>query len=220
MTVPLTRRIQRAVSDPDNPASLSARARRRRWDTLLARFPDLETMRVLDLGGTPEFWRAAPVRPKAVVTVNVEPAATDEQWIDHVVADACDPGDCADSGHDLVISNSLLEHVGGHERRRMLADVIRRSAPRHWVQTPYRYFPVEPHWLAPGWQFLPPAARAQVLLRWPFSHQRPEDLTTALHIVLTTELVSGAEMRLLFPDSEIWRERAGGLTKSMVAIRS
>jgi hypothetical protein len=30
-------------------------------------------MRVLDLGGTPESWRLAPVQPKSVVTVNLLP---------------------------------------------------------------------------------------------------------------------------------------------------
>ena len=29
------------------------------------------------------------------------------------------------------------------------------------VQTPYRYFPVEPHWLFPGLQFLPMGLRAR-----------------------------------------------------------
>ena len=39
---------------------------------------------------------------------------------------------------DLVFSNSVLEHLGGHGRRRQFADVVHESAPEWWVQTPYR----------------------------------------------------------------------------------
>lgn len=41
----------------------------------------------------------------------------------------------------------------------------------------------------------------------------PRDRTSALRIVLTTELVGRAEMSLLFPTSEIWSECVAGLTK-------
>jgi hypothetical protein len=221
MNAMLAARARRLLSDSSNPRSLSSRARHRRWAELMRRFPSLPEMRVLDLGGRPAFWRAVSHRPAAVTTVNLEPAEADEPWIDHVVGDACAHPVTGSLRYDLVVSNSLLEHVGGYEQRRRLAEVIHKSAPAHWVQTPNRYFPIEPHWLAPGWQFLPPAGRAAVLRHWPFCHGgRPRDRTSALRIVLTTELVGRAEMRLLFPGSEIWCERVVGLTKSIVAVRT
>ena len=36
-------------------------------------FPDIEKMRVLDLGGTVRYWETSLVRPKAVVVVNLLP---------------------------------------------------------------------------------------------------------------------------------------------------
>ena len=221
MPVPIATRIRRSLSEPGNPKSMSARARNRRWAELLTRFPELPHMRVLDLGGLPGFWRAATERPASVTTVNIESADADETWITHCVDDACAPGTgLRRERFDLVVSNSLLEHVGGYERRRRLADVVHAAAGAHWVQTPYRYFPIEPHWLAPGWQFLPVPARAAVLRRWPLSHGRPGTRQEALDAVLSTELVSVSELSLLFPSSEIWRERVVGLTKSLVAVRS
>lgn len=176
-------------------------------------------MRVLDLGGRPEWWAGDP-HPAALTTINLESAGDLPPWVTHVVADACDVGVLGDERFDLVVSNSLLEHVGGYYRRRQLADVVHARADRHWVQTPNRYFPLEPHWVAPGWQFLPIPVRARILQRWPLQHTRPSNHAEALDCVLATELVSSAELRLLFPSSELWSERVLGLTKSFVAIKA
>jgi hypothetical protein len=218
MTV--ARRIQQRLTNPNDPRSLSARARARRWDELMRRFPALASMRVLDLGGLPDFWRKSAVRPAHVTTVNLLPAEAGEPWADHVVGDACAPEGLSGKEFDLVVSNSLLEHVGGYARRRQLADAIHAFADRHWVQTPYRYFPIEPHWAFPGLQFLPVPARAAAVRRWPLGHAAIRDRAASTDAVLATELLSLTEMRLLFPESDIWHERAAGMTKSLVAVRS
>lgn len=178
---------------------------------------------MLDLGGVAATWEAAPVRPREVVAVNLGAGhAVDLGWFRGVAGDACDPPPgVLDEPFDLVFSNSLLEHVGGHARRRELAAVVERAAPRHWVQTPYRYFPVEPHWMVPGMQFLPVAARAKLSRRLPFGpankHTPEPDVVDECCWV---ELVGVTELRHYFPRSEIWRERAFGLTKSIVAVRA
>src|SRR3954451_6780005 len=83
-------------------------------------------------------------------------------------------------------------------------------APRHWVQTPYRYFPIEPHWIAPGMQFLPVRARAGIARRWPLAHVRSANLRDALTGVLWTELLDRSQMRFYFPESKILSERLAG----------
>jgi hypothetical protein len=100
-----------------------------------------------------------------------------------------------------------------------LASVVHEAADHHWVQTPYRYFPVEPHWLFPGLQFLPLSARARVAQHWPLVHTRPANACEALDSVMGTELVSLTEMKSYFPDSRIVFERLCGLPKSMTAVR-
>src|SRR4051812_48339268 len=97
----MSRTIQRVLTDPNNPASLSARARAKRWNELTRRFPSLGTMRVLDLGGLPDFWRRATVRPAHVTTVNLLPAEAGEPWVDHVVGDACAPEGLSGKEFDL-----------------------------------------------------------------------------------------------------------------------
>ncbi len=197
---------------------------------LLDRFPDFTTMRVLDLGGTLETWASAPTIPKEVVLLN--PDAEDQLAgfedptggrIQAITGDGCaPPAALAAERFDLVYSNSTLEHLGGYERRLGFASTVLGSAAHHWVQTPYRYFPIEPHWMFPGFQFLPVAARAEISRRWPMGQiyrSPPEPRSAAVHDVLEVELISATEMRYLFPGSEIVKERFAGLVKSLIAIR-
>lgn len=210
----------------DSPDSMGARMRARRWELVEESFPDLASMSVLDLGGTVESWRRAPLRPKDVTVLNLfEPGESDEPWLLPVTGDACRARESlaaagAPSAYDIVFSNSLLEHVGGHAQRSRLATEVHALAPRFWVQTPYRYFPLEPHWLFPGLQFLPMALRSRVAARWPLAHSRPESGAAAMSEVQWTELVGVAELRAYFPDARVHHERVAGLTKSLVAIAS
>ncbi|NPC97929.1 methyltransferase type 11 [Nocardioides sp. zg-DK7169] len=208
----------------DSPASVGARRRAQRWELFARLFPDLDQMSVLDLGGTAEAWHRAPVHPASVVVLNLlEPGETTEPWLRPVLGDACTARRSlaaaeAPAAYDLVFSNSLIEHVGGHAQRAALAREVHALAPRHWVQTPNRYFPVEPHWLCPGLQFLPVGARARVAAAWPLAHTRPDSREDALAEVQWTELIGRAEMRAYFPGSEIHQERMAGLTKSLIAV--
>lgn len=183
----------------------------------MRRFPDLDQMKILDLGGRPQFWRDAPVRPMAVTTVNLIDLPADEPWITTLIKDACEliPGT-----YDLVISNSLLEHLGGVARRAQFAESVRQAADRWWIQTPYRYFPIEPHWFFPGFQFLPLPMRIAITRRWPLGYRRAGTPQKAYELVQEVELVTITEMRRLFPEGDIWFERMGGLVKSLVAVRA
>ncbi|WP_202862456.1 hypothetical protein [Antricoccus suffuscus] len=183
-------------------------------------------MRVLDLGGTLEWWRRAPLRPAQVITVNLEDQDSgSDRSLRHVTGDACTAREVLDAAglsreFDLVFSNSLIEHVGGHARRAELAHQIQDLAPNHWIQTPYRYFPVEPHWLFPGMQFLPMAARSRIALSWPLTHTRAKTLAEARDGAMWTELIGLTEIRSYFPDSEIAIERFLGIPKSLIAIKA
>ena len=209
----------------DSPNSVGAKARLKRWELFRQTFPNVEDMNLLDLGGTVETWRRSPVRPRKVTVLNLfEPGESDGDRILAVKGDACEAtavlaNENTDTSFDVVFSNSLIEHVGGHVRRSELAAQIHQLAPRHWVQTPYRYFPIEPHWLFPGMQFMPVAARVKVANHWPLVHTRPSSIDEARNEVLWTELLSVTEMRDYFPTSTILRERVLGMAKSLIAVR-
>ena len=187
---------------------------------LLWHFPDLADMRILDLGGYAAAWVNVSPRPRQVVTLNLDSdEAEPHEGITAVRGDACAPPEwLLTERFDLVHSNSLIEHVGGHARRRQLEAVIHSLAPAHWVQTPYRYFPLEAHYLFPGFQFLPVRLRAELAHRWPLSARRSTP-ASAVGDVLETEFLSKTEMRHYFPTSRLVSERFLGLTKSLIAVR-
>jgi hypothetical protein len=206
--------------DPDHAGSLTHRFRQQRLEEFKRRFPDLADMRVLDLGGTAVSWGVLGLRPASVTVVNLDHdgKGTNEPWMEIVHADACAGGF---GQYDMVFSNSLMEHLGGHARRQQFANVVRESAPAWWVQTPYRYFPIEPHWVFPGFQFLPFRMRVLICQHWSMLHMPAcKDAAEAADLVASTELISGTEMRTYFPNSEIWFERIAGIPKSLVAIKN
>jgi hypothetical protein len=218
------------TSNRGRSASAWARQRRHKW--LLDRFPNISEMRVLDLGGEAHTWAESRVHPREVVLLNVPWNARQQEqvlqsngtgdWIRAVEGDACDPPDEIRSDHfDFVYSNSVIEHVGGHQRRQAFAWFAATLGDHCWIQTPNRYFPIEPHWLCPGFQFLPPHARAAVTLVWPLGNytNRRDSLQQRLGDALGIELLSASEMQFYFPETEILRERVGGLAKSLIAMR-
>jgi len=200
--------------------SMAERLRQRRWEFVRPMLPELENMKVLDLGGSTDFWRRAPIRPRHVTIVNLETMECEAPWLEAITGDAC----AADQllvgrQFDLVFSNSLIEHVGGHSARVALAGVIRTLAPSYLVQTPYRYFPIEPHWIFPGMQFLPVPVQRRIAPRWWFGHTRGWSASDALEAVMATELIGATEMRAYFPDGQLLWERVLGIPKSMIVIR-
>jgi hypothetical protein len=219
------------LTSPDG-RSAAASARKRRYARLLARFPDLARMRVLDLGGEVHAWLGRPTQPAEVVLLNLPVMAQEQdqwlagrpeaEWISAVAGDACDPAPgLVNQGFDLVYSNSVIEHVGGHQRREAFAHSVHALGAHRWIQTPNRYFPLEPHWLFPGFQWLPASARVRVSHVWPIGHfagRRHLPKSRRVSDVLEVELLSAEELSFYFPTSEILKERALGLTKSLIAV--
>jgi hypothetical protein len=88
------------------------------------------------------------------------------------------------------------------------------------VQTPSRWFPIEPHLIAPFIHYFSKRIQRRLIryftvwgwLTRPTQHQ----ITAFLDEV---RLLTYREMVELFPDCSILRERILGLTKSFIAVR-
>ena len=123
---------------------------------------------VLDVGGTVSFWEESEIaldERVSIVVANlvVDPTQPRTRAISAIQADARDLSMFPDARFDVVFSNSVVEHLIGFSDREAMAKEIRRVGRRYFVQTPNRYFFVEPHFGFPFFQFLPVSVRAWLL---------------------------------------------------------
>ena len=90
----------------------------------------------------------------------------------------------------------------------------------YFVQTPNKWFPVEPHLITPLIHYLPKTVQKRLLRNFTIWGlvTRPTDQQCE-NFVREVRLLDERELRQLFPDAEIWHERVLGLTKSLIAVR-
>jgi Methyltransferase domain len=174
--------------------------------------------RILDVGGDPFNWSLMHAQP-CLTVVNIELHWGRWEVATSVVGDGrCLP--FRDQAFEVVFSNSVIEHVGGREGQEAFAREIRRVGQAYYVQTPNRWFPVEPHWLTPGIHFLPKTWQVRLLRN--FSVWGLIVRPTAAECerqVAEVRLLGRKEMRRLFPDAEIQAERVCGFSKSLIAMK-
>ncbi|CAL80633.1 hypothetical protein, putative S-adenosyl-L-methionine (SAM)-methyltransferase [Bradyrhizobium sp. ORS 278] len=137
----------------------------------------------------------------------------------------------SDQQFDFCFCSSVIEHVTGPKQQvvkifddRQFHDMARahqsrfsgeiaRVAKSFYVQTPYRYFPIESHTWLPGLIVLLPRriqiAVIDIFNRFWFKRTAPDWC-----------LFDADELQQMFPDARIYRERYLGLTKSLMAIRT
>ena len=200
------------------PALKRFRSKRMEWfEKSLGIRPD---QRILDVGGTPFNWSHSHTNPQ-VTLINLDAALVGEVRgnLRLIVADGC-ALPFRDRSFDVAFCNSVIEHVKPGAARASFANEIRRVAHRYFVQTPDKFFPIEPHFLAPGFQFIPRPLRRRAA-RWltPWGWITRPTASAARHMVDEISLLDAAELRAHFPDAEIVRERFAGLSKSLLAIK-
>jgi hypothetical protein len=196
-------------------------------DRRFARFARLveplpRPLRIVDLGGTSTFWerRGWAGRSDAHVTlVNLEREERRHANLEPVEGDATDLSAFGDLSFDVAFSNSVIEHLVDFERQAAMAREVRRVARAYWVQTPNFWFPVEPHFLFPGWQWLPEGVRVALVRRRAWGWRGPcPDPAEARRLVREIRLLRRSEIARLFPGARILPERFCGLVKSWVAV--
>jgi SAM-dependent methyltransferase len=192
--------------------------------------------RILDLGGGKGGYMAEilPYRDNVAIA-DVDPAmlkaAAQTYGFDTVRLDGSATFPIADQQFDVVFCSSVIEHITGP--REVIFDItdsaefaasartaqanfageIRRVGKRYFVQTPYKYFPLEPHSFLPFFIVLLPR-RWQIKLLGFFGRHWIKQVQADFR------LLTIKEMRALFPDAEIVLERYCGFVKSIVAIKT
>jgi len=205
---------------------LQGRFRRRRMDLFASAFGIKDATRIVDLGGLPWNWSLLEQRPE-VTMVNLEGSddyATQSGYLDAlkhkmIIYDG-QVVPFPDNSFDICYSNSVIEHVGDSSAVARFASEVKRLAPRYFVQTPNRWFILEPHFICLFVHWLPLRLRRPIigwfsLYCW-MNKAGQDQVDELLHDI---KLLSVKDMRRLFPDAEIIRERFFGLTKSIIAVK-
>jgi SAM-dependent methyltransferase len=212
----------RKIADNRVDDSFATSMRRKRFKfflELLAAVP--RPLSILDVGGTQDFWEhmAFTAEPGVQITIlNLDPQAVKFANFTSVVGDATNLSLFADDSFDVVFSNSVIEHVGDSRQQHRMAREVDRVGKRYFVQTPNYFFPVEPHYHFPGFQWLPLELRARLLRQFDLGWaKRAATVEEARQSVGSIRLLRKRELLSLFPYANLYEEKIFGLTKSFVA---
>lgn len=187
-------------------------------------------LRVLDLGGRYDFWERVGIDflrsiGARVTILNLSPAESrytslHQDIFEYVVGDACATG-YADQEFDLVVSNSVIEHLGAWDNMIAFSAEAARVGKAFYCQTPNFWFPIDPHFYRfPFFHFLPRPTRAWLLQKFPLATAgKIPGVVNAYRVVDGARLLTRGQMEALFPNARLRPERFMGVfVKSYTAV--
>jgi hypothetical protein len=216
--------IHKRFIDNTDGNSVSTRLRRQRFDILLGMIQALpRPVKILDIGGSQSYWEMMVMADAlnqdlqiTLLNTALQPVTFSNFTV--VVGDGRAMPEFSDRQFDIVFSNSTIEHVGDLTDQKQMADEVRRVGKKYYIQTPNLFFPIEPHFVFPLFQFLPIATRAWLIqhfnLGW---YNKISDYQKALSEVKSIRLLRKTEFKQFFPDAVIFEEKLFGMVKSFVA---
>ena len=213
----------RRFADDENPTSFSNKLRARRFrqfEALVASMP--RPLRILDVGGTNDFWEQrgwAGRDDVQIFSLNLFPEEQRHANIKPLTGDATNLSQFDTASFDIAFSNSVIEHLFTFESQRQMASETQRVGKAFWVQTPNFWFPIEPHFQVPGWQWMPLGVRTAIIQRWKCGWRGPcSDATAARKLVEEVRLLSRTELMAIFPGATLIPEWICGFVKSWTAV--
>lgn len=196
--------------------------RPRRKRAFMKLFPEVASgAPVVDLGGTAGWWKEDFPESVDISIVNIDDDHREEVTQSGFKFFRTDGRSLpfADKEFHLAFSNSVIEHVGDLRDQKRFAHEAMRCGRKLYLQTPNKWFPVEPHLMTAFIQWLP-FKMSRRLLRYfslwglvakPSQKQIDEFLRT-------TRLLSRSELKQIFPTAQIKEEKFLGMTKSFIVL--
>lgn len=204
-------------------SAVSGHFRRKRSALYRACCPDLRGLRVCDLGGSRHFWETMPADlvPADLTLLNIEDDGQSRShsgrfetlkvrlYDGHTIP-------FPDGHFDVLICNSVIEHVPPAQRARLCSE-ISRVAKYHFVQTPAYEFPIEPHFVFPAIHWMPRAIGRECVRFgiWAILNRPTRAKMNAYFDEVS--LLRHRDIAGLLPTSRIAEERLLGLVKSYTA---
>jgi hypothetical protein len=176
---------------------------------------------VVDVGGTAGWWREDFPKGLKVAIVNIDDDHRDDGMRCGFSFFKADGRKLlfADKQFHLTFSNSVIEHGGDLEDQKRFGQEAMRCSRKFYLQTPNKWLAVELHYMTVFVQWLP-FKFARRLLRYcsiwglvakPSQQQIDE-------MLLTTRLLSKAQLREIFPAARIMEEKFLGQAKSFIGV--
>ncbi len=133
--------------------------------------------------------------------------------------DARDLSRFSDKQFDIVFSNSVIEHVGDLQDQFQMANECMRVGKRYYIQTPNRYFPIEPHFLFPFFQFFPLRMKVWLLMHFKLGwFEKMSDRQQAERAAKSARLMTKRELMRAFPGAKLFVEKFKGWPKSFTMV--
>lgn len=209
-------------ADQNNVNSVSYKLRNRRKILFLEFISNLKRpVKILDLGGSEYFWRnlnLINLNDIQILLLNTEfQDVKNFSNIDFINKDVRDLSEFSDNEFDVVHSNSLIEHLSTYDEQKKLAAEIQRIGKNYFIQTPNYYFPVEPHFLYPFFQFFSKEKKIALIqkkdLGW---YKKQENMDKAEALASSIRLMKKSELENIFKNPKIHSEKYFLFTKSFI----
>jgi 2-polyprenyl-3-methyl-5-hydroxy-6-metoxy-1,4-benzoquinol methylase len=211
------------LADNKDNSSLSHKMRTKRFSFFLSLIKDLpRPISILDIGGTTGFWEAMNFNEEgiSITLLNLTRQPVSIPGITSVAGDATDLKEFSDQSFDIVFSNSVIEHLFTYANQKKMASEVQRVGKHYFIQTPNYWFPIEPHWVFPLFQYLPFSAKVSLTQHFSLGHiKKIPSKKDAEEQVKEVRLISLNEMKNLFPEGIIYKEKILGFNKSFVAYK-
>ena len=182
-----------------------------------------QSVKILDIGGTEDYWKSMGFElndKTEIVLLNLYEKEVSHPGFKSIKGDACNLDGIADKSFDLVFSNSVIEHLFTKENQIKMANEIQRVGKNYFIQTPNKYFPIEPHWVFPLFQFLPFSIKVFLTQHFNLGHiPKTGDQEKAKEQVREVRLLSKKEFHSMFSGANIFLEKFFGFTKSFIVYK-
>ena len=180
-------------------------------------------IKILDIGGTENYWNSMGLNLGnniEIVLLNLYKIEVKGAGFSSIKGDACHLEGMEDNSFDLVFSNSVIEHLFSIENQQKMANEVMRVGKNYYIQTPNKFFPIEPHWVFPFFQFLPFGLKVFLTQNFSLGHiPKVKSKQEAIDLVNEVNLLSKKELENLFSESKLYIEKFMGFHKSYAVYK-
>ncbi len=176
--------------------------------------------KIIDVGGSDFNWGLIKSKPQ-ILLINLDESYSTSRCnnIKFEIGDGTNLKYKDNSIYNAYF-NSVIEHLGTFENQRKFAKEINRVGVKIYVQTPAKEFFIEPHLITPFIHWLPQKLQRKLMRNftiWGIITRPTQKYID--DFLIERRLLTYKEMKMLFPDCKIYKEKFLGFTKSYIAIK-